>query len=63
VYDYSQYRAFPDFFRRFAAVMKREGDLLMVHPGLQDPWRRTEYEPLLAADWLAPQLNRFCRGS
>lgn len=59
VYDYNQYRSFPDFLRQFAEVMDKENDLLMVHPGLHEPWRRTEYETLLDADWLRPHLNRF----
>ncbi len=59
IYDYHRYHNFPSYLRRFTAVMDKENDLLTVHPGLREPWRRMEYETLLRADWLRPRLNRF----
>ncbi len=59
IYAYRHHRRFPSYLCRFAAAMDHENDLLMVHPGQEQTWRRTEYLTLRQADWLAPRVNRF----
>ncbi len=57
IYHFDRFRDFPDFLRRFAAGMNQANDLLVVHPGLNEAWRRKEFETLLAADYLASKLD------
>ncbi len=61
VYDYRRWRRFPVHFARFVDAARRSNDIIMVHPGCHEPWRRLEYDTLQAA--LALRPNRFRHGA
>ncbi len=46
IYDYRQYTRYPDYHQRMTAHMESPSGILMVHPGLKEPWRRSEYDVL-----------------
>ncbi len=57
VYDYRRWRGFPGHFARFVAAARRPNDIIMIHPGFREPWRRLEHDTLQGAAELRP--NRF----
>jgi hypothetical protein len=61
VYDYKRYERYPEYLRRFAQRLSlRPNGLLMTHPGLDEPWRRAEYEGVKDADYFG-RPTRFIR--
>jgi predicted TIM-barrel fold metal-dependent hydrolase len=38
---------YPQYLAEFLRIVPANG-IIMVHPGLNEPWRRAEYEALLA---------------
>ena len=59
VYDFRLSANYPVFLRRFVKRLAgRANGLLMAHPGLDEPWRRAEYEGLREADCLG-RVSRF----
>src|SRR6516164_7811606 len=56
IYDFRKTARYPQFFRRFLAALPSPSGILMVHPGLHEPWRRMEYETLRTA----PDLDMLC---
>jgi hypothetical protein len=57
VYDYRRWQNFPVWFEGFRVAARRVNDIIMVHPGFVEPWRRLEYDTLNSASELRP--NRF----
>lgn len=43
IYDYRQYKRYPTYYQRMTAHMEDPAGILMVHPGMKEPWRRSEY--------------------
>jgi chitin disaccharide deacetylase len=52
IYDYRYEDRYASFLVRFAQYMESETGILMVHPGLIEPWRVAEYQALRDAYWL-----------
>jgi len=48
IYDYRRHTRYPFYFGRMTAHMESDSGILMVHPGLKEPWRRSEYDVLRA---------------
>ena len=61
IYDYRNPSAYPRHLSRFLACMESPTGILMVHPGLVEPWRRAEYEALRSAPLPAGVPTRFPR--
>jgi hypothetical protein len=59
IYDFKNWRCYPEYLPKFADCLRRPNGLLVVHPGLNEDWRRQEFESL--QDWatLAERPNRF----
>jgi predicted glycoside hydrolase/deacetylase ChbG (UPF0249 family) len=45
IYDYRDFMRYPDHLERFLRTVPDNG-IIMVHPGLNEPWRRAEYDAL-----------------
>ena len=56
IYDFRKTARYPQFFARFLATLTSRTGILMVHPGLNESWRRMEYETLRTA----PALDTLC---
>jgi chitin disaccharide deacetylase len=65
IYDYRCMDRYSAFLTRFARYMESESGILMVHPGLIEPWRIAEYQTLRDVSWLqstpAPFRQLRCR--
>jgi chitin disaccharide deacetylase len=61
VYDYFGWRRYPDHLQRFVRHMEPGNAILMVHPGLDKPWRRIEFETLRDSVILDGRGCRFKR--
>ena len=59
VYDYRRYRSFRRYLARFMACLEPGNAIVMTHPGLNDPWRRAEYEGLLASSLPQDRARRY----
>lgn len=46
IYNYTDFMRYPRHLERFLGTVPETG-ILMVHPGLNEPWRRAEYDALL----------------
>lgn len=46
IYDYRDFMRYPQYLEKFLRTVPENG-IIMVHPGLDEPWRRAEYEALL----------------
>jgi hypothetical protein len=60
VYNYCFYRRFPRYLTEFIRHMEPGNSILMVHPGLQESWRRMEYDVLREANI---SMVRFARNA
>lgn len=47
IYDYRNFMRYPQYLADFLRIVPENG-IIMVHPGLNEPWRRAEYEALLS---------------
>lgn len=47
IYNYSDYMRYPQHLQKFLHTVPQTG-IIMVHPGLDEPWRRAEYDALAA---------------
>ena len=56
IYDFRKTARSPQYFARYLAALSSPSGILMVHPGLHEPWRRMEYETLRTA----PALDTLC---
>jgi hypothetical protein len=59
IYDFKQWRKYPGYLPKFADCLREPNGILIVHPGLEEDWRRQEYESLRNLVALDGQLNRF----
>jgi len=58
IYDFKEWRRYPDFFPKFAACLPAKNGILVTHPGFDEDWRRSEFETLQK---YSGSLNRFQR--
>lgn len=58
IYDFNDWRRYPEFFPKFAACLPEKNGILVTHPGFDEDWRRSEFETLQK---YAGALNRFER--
>lgn len=63
IYDFKNYRRYPDYFPRFAACLQKTNGILVVHPGKNDNWRRSEFQFLRDSSSAFGAPNRFQRAS
>jgi len=49
IYNYPDFMRYPAHLKKFLRTVPQSG-IVMVHPGLDEPWRRMEYETLLRQD-------------
>ncbi len=61
IYDFKNYRGYLDYFPRFAACLQKRNGILVVHPGGNENWRRSEYEVLSRYTFNVGAPNRFDR--
>ena len=47
IYDYRNFMHYPLYLEKFVRTVPENG-IVMVHPGLHEPWRRAEYDALLS---------------
>lgn len=59
IYDFGQWRHYPEYFPRFVDCLPQANGLLVVHPGLDEDWRRQEAEVLRRNELAPGKLNRF----
>ncbi|MDD3276022.1 MAG: ChbG/HpnK family deacetylase [Kiritimatiellales bacterium] len=45
IYNYSDFMRYPQHLEKFLRTIPENG-IIMVHPGLNEPWRRAEYDAL-----------------
>lgn len=62
IYDYREWRHYAKYLARFARCMESDRGILMVHPGLDEAWRRAEYAGLKDMSPEVPR-NRFSHGT
>jgi hypothetical protein len=46
IYDFKEWRRYPEFFPKFAACLPGKNGILVTHPGFDEDWRRSEFETL-----------------
>jgi len=61
IYDFKNYRRYPEYFPCFAACLQKTNGILVVHPGKSENWRRGEFEFLRDAVFASGVPNRFQR--
>jgi hypothetical protein len=47
IYNYNDFMRYPKHLKKFLRTIPNRG-IIMVHPGLNEPWRRAEYDALSA---------------
>ena len=57
--DYRRWSEYPRCLSRFIRHARRPNDLIMVHPGLQEAWRKAEYNGLQQVVFPPNQPSRF----
>lgn len=57
--DYRRWRDYPLFLQRFIQSAQHPNSLIMVHPGLHEPWRLAEYNGLRGTTFSPNQPARF----
>ena len=63
IYDFKQWRRYPGYLPKFADCLREPNGILVVHPGLEEDWRRQEFESLRNLAALDGRLNRFQHSS
>ena len=58
IYDFREWRRYPQYFPKFAACLPETNGILVTHPGFDEEWRQSEFETL--QQYSGP-LNRFKR--
>jgi len=48
IYNYADFMCYPAHLEKFLRTVPENG-IIMVHPGLSEPWRRAEYDTLLVS--------------
>ena len=59
IYDFRDWRRYPEYFPRFAAVLPDPNGMLVVHPGGREDWRRQEFTTLREFPFAPGTPNRF----
>jgi hypothetical protein len=59
IYDFREWRRYPEYFPRFVACLSTRNGILVVHPGSRDDWRKQEFTTLREFAFAAGALNRF----
>jgi hypothetical protein len=59
IYDFKQWRRYPGYLPKFADGLHKPNGILVVHPGLEENWRRQEFESLRNLVLMDGRLNRF----
>ncbi len=59
IYDFKNWRRYPEYLPKFADCLRHPNGMLVVHPGLEEDWRRQEFESLRDHAPPAERLNRF----
>ena len=59
IYDFKQWRKYPGYLPKFADCLREPNGILVVHPGLEEDWRRQEFESLRNLVALDGRLNSF----
>ena len=59
IYDFKQWRKYPGYLPKFADCLREPNGILVVHPGLEENWRRQEFESLRDFAALDGRINRF----
>ena len=59
--DYARWRDYPSTLTTMLRHVRPGNYLIMAHPGLQEDWRRAEFEGLMAAALPAGEPSRFRR--
>jgi hypothetical protein len=59
IYDFRNWRRYPEYFPRFAACLSDRNGILVVHPGGQEDWRRQEFTILRDFTFTPGTANRF----
>jgi predicted glycoside hydrolase/deacetylase ChbG (UPF0249 family) len=63
IYDFKQWRRYPGYLPKFADCLREPNGILVVHPGVEENWRRQEFESLRDFVALEKRLNRFQHSS
>jgi hypothetical protein len=63
IYAFKHWRRYPGYLPKFADCLPEPNGILVVHPGLEEAWRRQEFESLRNFVALDGRLNRFQRPS
>lgn len=63
IYDFQNYQRYPDYFPGFASCLQKSNGILVVHPGVNDNWRRSEFTFLRDSSSAFGMPNRFQRES
>ena len=58
IYDFNDWRHYPAYFRKFRKCLEQPNGMMVVHPGLNEPWRRQEFETL-SQSLLLTRINTF----
>ena len=59
IYDFKQWLKYPGYLPKFLDCLSAPNGILVVHPGLNDKWRRQEFESLRDFSAVGGRLNRF----
>lgn len=59
VYDYGRWTRYGAYLQRFVKFMEPGNAILMVHPGLQESWRKAEFEGLQQVQFPDGFVERF----
>ena len=59
IYDFRNWRCYPEYFPRFATCLSDRNGILVVHPGGQENWRRQEFATLRDFPFPTDAPNRF----
>jgi hypothetical protein len=59
IYDFQDWPMYSSYFEKFAGCLSDPDGMLVVHPGMDEDWRRSEYETLRQRAFSGFSLNRF----
>ena len=58
IYDFKDWRHYPEYLPKFLECLDQPNGMMVVHPGLDEAWRRQEFETLKKFD-MEKSLNCF----
>ena len=59
IYDFTDWRRYPELFPRFVAALPNPNGMLVVHPGGREDWRRQEFNTLREFPFAPGSPHRF----